>query len=435
MVMSTPKRLFDGIYPQFQAGNATPFAEKGTNETPRYAFGRDRNKAERILFIPWANPNESIVDPRTVIWKAAQDFLGYSFVKTVGANKYISRATPAFHPDFTAANNVGTQDIIKLFEVDDITRMEGTVEQGQDGNLVGQHYEAKVGLSYSSLPYVTMADGDLQKVVTTGFPDESTLWRYVSCHLETSTVWHKFRQLSALRWFDGTPLTQTTSFSEFKGDLYVTWHQIPVEAVPMTAIRALTKKTNIADFGLIVAPGGVPIVSKYPGLYGSPIIGYYKAQTLTFESPKFEKAYRMSNGKFATDITYHFEWSPYGSNSFPRAFAPLFFSGITWGGGTDANGDYIVTTVVGIGNSLHTGDWIAIFTTTKILGQFQITVRTPTTFVLNDSHAFPVASLNTATLCTAVPGVYPAGYIAPNGTLVGQLVPVGDFSKLFQPEP
>lgn len=443
--MSTPKAVVlpgpnapvGGSYPQ-QQGAATDFREAGDG-SPEYSFGRDRNRGARTLLVPWANPNVVVLTPAAAIWQAAKDFLGFTTVATqpgIGT-KYLSRTLPAIHPDFQAASGLGTK-ALSFLAATDIERIEGIRPRGQDANKVGQFNEAKVRVVYDGLPYNLMDDPTLQTFSSSsGFPDESTLLRYIYAWQEPSGQALKFKSLHPIQWtIRSQAMEQGMNVPVYMADVYVVWYQVPTEAVPSTAIRDTIGKTNAADFGVDV--GGV--LTHYPGQYGAPFPGLYKKGTFICETPKIEKPYRMANGFFATDITYHFKWMPNGANYFYR---------VNFRQGDNINvlvlnvsqsGPGIDYTLTIQGASFVTGDWVHLFPQNPNLpeiGAWSVIFlgQGPgnATYTLVNSGANTQVYMNQAINGRAKlgPGWYPAAY--KNG--LGLVFPVADYTRLFQPEP
>lgn len=348
--MGWANRVISGFtrpgYPQ-QWG-LTAFAERAV-ESPSFSFGEQRDNAQRQYYIPWINSSSGAV---AAVWQAAKDFLGYTTVQTAPSDvrgtvsRYLNRLIP--HPlpstSLQPQRQVGTlADGFTAWQfAKDITRIDVSREAGVDGARVGQGREALMTVVYSAFPYNIFTDKLLSDTVAAyslltsddptaapmrgsslagGFPDEALMTRYIYSYFEPGGRFQAFKGFSTVNFDrDLAPLVWEENVLLNDGDLFVTWYQVPTEAVPMTAIQNCIGKTNRFAFNLGLGTG----IGSGPSA-----LGVIPPGKLICAVPKFDKPYRMVNGAFATNINYRFKWKPFGANFFYRPNPPKGVSG-TW---------------------------------------------------------------------------------------------------------
>jgi hypothetical protein len=417
--MTAVRRLKSGIYRNRYGIFGTPFEEVA--QGPEYSFG-ESSRAERTYFVPWGlnNPNGAAY----AAWYAAQDFLGWSEVVAAGTVKYISRHIPHPLPGFNAPQLNG------FFFAKDVTRWEGSRPIGEvraitwagDNETIGIADEAKMTVVYDSPMYQIMTDSQLS-AITNGFPDESSLLRYIWMDVQPGGKIQTFKGFGVLRWDrDGAPMTNDFPVLLNEGELLVRWFQVPIPAYPLTAILSTVGKTN-----------------KYPfGLAGS-IAGVYPAGTLVCLYPKV-RLRKMVNGKFCADIDYKFKIYPNGANSFFRTDIPL---GPVIGGGV--SGLVIVPgsdIVVNANGPFADGDYVTLTAgagAVQVIGG-KITKLSATQFSLNNTALTPPEAVTpTPNAWKLAPGFFPASRSGagggPGGVGNDPIFPFWDYKYLFQPEP
>jgi len=176
--------------------------------------------------------------------------------------------------------------------------------------------EALIHVSYSQPPFPILTDVDLQSASGRNFPDEGTLLRYVSVDQQTGAKYQTIPAFGNLMWTfrnsgvpgstiadpqDGGPRPKSPVIFKnamilFEGDIVLTWHEVPLEAFPISAITALVGRTNRYAFG-----------------HPDSVLGTIPAQTLVCGPPK-RKLRRLRNGRFGYDISYLFKYYPQGAN-------------------------------------------------------------------------------------------------------------------------
>jgi len=272
-----------------QMGTVRPTRYRERNEnSPNYNWDDEGSSSDRTYYVPWGT------DPN-VMNVARQDFLGYSV--TSANRKYISRYIPHAHPDFPLelyAKSVSAQ---------------GTIPRGKDDEGVGTFTEACMRVGYQAPPYQILTDDILGQLLD-GAPDESSLLRYCSFEMQTSAKFQTIPSTSPLKWAPragwpadngpppGQPVVNVRTVLLHEGDLQITWHQVPLDAIPVTAMSVCINRTNLYAFG-----------------NPESIAGTYPPMTLVCGVPR-RKIIRMPNGLFAADITYVFKYYPQGANYF-----------------------------------------------------------------------------------------------------------------------
>lgn len=176
------------------------------------------------------------------------------------------------------------------------------------------HYEAR--------PYELLDDAD---VIVAGFPDESSLKRFISRPPHRSKDRTLLTKGGGWKWVDNnrtipTAIPITINESEFT----LVWHQIPIANIPWTAITDLWACTNSLTFN------------------------NYTAGKLVFIDVAFKECPRLTDGTLAVDIHYTFAKKPKGANFFPDPDRSYRF--------------FEVVAADGSGNKPHTaGDYRSLF--------------------------------------------------------------------------
>jgi hypothetical protein len=210
-------------------------------------------------------------------------------ITTYGAS-YLSRNVPHPHPNFSP-----------LMHCEGFSQVQGSRPIGtpsQDNVKTGCFEEALVTANYWVPPYEIEKDSVV--LGADGYPDESTFKRYISGTRKPIGKLQTIPKYGPLVWNDGTPADNTATVPLFEQDVSVTWHQIPIAAIPWDFINELYGKTNASEFGSETS-----------------IIGLYPAETLVMGSAE-PTYYRQSTGDWAADLTYRLRYYPNGANKFLR---------------------------------------------------------------------------------------------------------------------
>lgn len=272
----------------------TAVAETNDGSSPSYEFGEDSGHTSRTFYTPWSENWEWVGNVRS-------DIIGSTTIKSTGKlEKYLSRKIPFEHP-----NLPGTMFANNLH----ISGRKGK-PIGPDAEGVQYFDEAALNIGFSQFPYKFLTDEELT-LLTSTYPDEGSLLRYVSIDQQTAAkvqtvpafnniVWDIARGAPAALAPNGKPQPLTTKATTllFEGDLVLTWHEVPYEAVPKTAMAHLVGRTNFADFG-----------------HPASIVGTRPAGTLLCGVPKLKMRF-LRDGNLGFDITYFFKFYPKGANSF-----------------------------------------------------------------------------------------------------------------------
>jgi len=290
-----------GHYKQIIVRNerrATRLAETNDGSSPDYDFSEDHGSCSRNFYVKWSS-NGQPFDP-TNIAQIKKDILGDLSIKVKQSRRYISRTIPMEHPDF--ADTLFASNIRFMGTKGEPTRFDSVGIQSFD--------EALINVGYSQLSYNILTDDELTSTGGTSFPDEGTLLRNVTIDQQVGARYQTVPQFAVLRWSqrpnsdtDGGPvpgraLVHKNTIILYEGDLVITWHEVPLDAYPISAITALVGKTNSQPFGHPLS-----VARTYP------------ADTLVAGPPK-RKLRRMRNGQLGYDITYSFKYYPQGANNF-----------------------------------------------------------------------------------------------------------------------
>jgi hypothetical protein len=171
----------------------------------------------------------------------ADKLLGFPSIKTGTGNiKYVSRLTPAFHPDFLDA--MGNPWIYATR----ITKLEGIGFRDKTTDDTAVYKTGRLTVVYESLTYEVKEDDEVQAA---GVPDESRLLRYVTILFKP---YAEFLTLPVgfMRWITadkqpvnfGLPLLIPTWQIDF------IWHLIPKTNLPLAKIADAQGTINNAAF-------------------------------------------------------------------------------------------------------------------------------------------------------------------------------------------
>jgi hypothetical protein len=291
---------------------ATRFRER-VPLSPKFSADKRMRRSTSEYYIPWGEQVRG-----HILDQAITDFLGYSEpILEAGVVTGIRRIIPYPHPSFP-----------NYLYAESVKNIEGDVAQGKDPQLIAKYDEAKVSLEFSSLPYKVLTDDEM---AARGYTHEATLQRYVSITCKTTGRYEKVPTASGMKWF-GTNVLFANSSSVIlgEGDLSIIWHQIPIEAIPWTAINACmgcVDETAIGDVGGVYRFAS----DSYMGPILQTSAGRDRPKFLCLV-PEFSDPYTMSNGEKAIDVNYRFKFYPYGANYFYRWDAGAFQKPVTAGG-------------------------------------------------------------------------------------------------------
>lgn len=286
--------------------NGLRFKERAIN-TPKFSFSDDSNRCVRLLMVPWGSDT-------TAIWNAAKALLAYpTLVAPDPAYPkfcYFSRPLPLTHPNFPG-----------FFFATSIQEVEGIIPKGMDVNCVNSFDEAWVTVIYEAPIYQHMNDQQLVSAIAqkngpaNWFPDEASLLRMVTPDQQSGGRWQTLPSYTTLRFQSTNPLTgailppnsnpdndqavtNTLTVLLEDSDITITWHNVPVESYPISAIKKCRGKTNRFPLG-------------HPNSY----FGGWPAYTLQMLAPKLKPHRGIANQQLV-DIGYRFKYFPNGANFF-----------------------------------------------------------------------------------------------------------------------
>ena len=217
--------------------------------------------------------------------------------------KYIHRDIPLPHgkyPDFLwaeSARPTGTAPRSPETIVSALPDAPGGIGEAM-------HADSWISVGFFAPLFTVLDDAKLIEALVaqslSTWPDESFLRRYISGHHETNATLQKLPNFASLIWNVDPPprpaVDNTLAINITSGTYYVTWHEVPLTAYPITAIISTANKCNGKPFGISGSPFGIVPAGK-----------------LVCCVPKCSKPYRMANGELACDITYPFLFHPHNT--------------------------------------------------------------------------------------------------------------------------
>lgn len=280
----------------------TMFREK-VPESHKFSADRKSGTGKKQFYIAAQSDGKHIR-------QAFKDFLGYS-----SAQKDVDGNTTGI---FRIIPHELAEPADYLF-AERISNLEGDVALGQDENLDPLYDENKVSVEYATFPYKFKTDSE----VLPNF--EHTLQRYVSIKIDPTGRYEKIPTAQSMKWFtDNVPMSNQAAVILCEADVFITWYQIPLDAIPWTAITNCSGKTDSNNGGARFTF----LASSYMGPVLRPAIGSVLSQFVCM-TPKITEAYPMADGNLAVDITYYFKFYPYGANRFYRWDQGMFQLAVT----------------------------------------------------------------------------------------------------------
>lgn len=268
--------------------------------SPEYSFSREPGAIQRGIRHWYIDPQGNTSNSA---WLTALDFLGYEEPATGPLGNYISRIIPANHPSFPG-----------ILYAEHLRPLKVDVTIGTDSNTVGFPDEWLASVEYISQPYVILTDDQLTEASGSGYPNESSLLRYVGYDFQCTGYAQSYPHAGALKWApDNVPATISRSVPLAEGDVTVSWYRIPYQVVPWASIFARIGKTNSVQFGGNVSQNPsfpnslIPPFPAFTLVLGVPHVRIYKA--LLQVSSKYQ---------YLVDIHYKMKYYPNGANHFWR---------------------------------------------------------------------------------------------------------------------
>ena len=207
--------------------------------------------------------------------------------------KYITRYNPFRHADFE-----------DYMYAENVLELDGDVPRGRSDQNVASFDEGCLGVNFNSPLYGILEDDAVQSKTGATYPDESSLLRNCLIEYNPTAKYQTIPPFSSIVWkdnglggFNGKTVSANAVKLLFEADYTVTWLDVPLRALPLTAILACAGCTNVNPFGRADAPGGV-----------------MPSGTLIAMMPKIPLPHRMPTGALAYDVTMRFKVYPQGAN-------------------------------------------------------------------------------------------------------------------------
>jgi len=244
-----------------------------------------------------------------VSWDQANDFVDYALGFTEWDRSNATR--------FNRTIPMGSPYQSNLY-VDSVRMSQFGMHSGSQRVGTGSWLQAdwcRYQLTFRHRKYDLLTDEQLDN--PTDYPWSSyeckELGRYVERIAKFSPQERKVGQyrLNAIQPGTGSPGTQVEipdpGFTPFyTGEVVYIWHQVPLEAVPLTAIANCAARVNDADF------------DKKRNRADTAWVPRWTEQTLLFKGLGQElDPYPGPNGELLVDVHYLFGWQPKGWNYFP----------------------------------------------------------------------------------------------------------------------
>lgn len=239
-------------------------------------FKDDDNQVSANLLFRWIDAND-----------ARQQLVG--FTTWDGISTYLQRSLPLLCPFY---ENLFCKEVqsIGIGCMPDRTSM--------DAGAGASHWLAADWIKYRATfrrpPYVIEPDDDGYSAGT-----RSEIFRY------TTTKWHftsREQKLPAQQlktWPANNSINEAAFLSRYRIVFAITWHQVPVDALPTTSIRDNLNRVNTASIDIpLGTPGGDIILTCLP-------------ESLLFKGLYNDLVpYGGADGGLYFDPTYHFEYEP-----------------------------------------------------------------------------------------------------------------------------
>jgi hypothetical protein len=313
-----------GYYPQteLQNGNLQPVGYTERPGSPQESYVNNEGKVTRVFDVRW--------DSRGLFYDS---LLGYSQVAYNRGQPYVSRVPPITY--FDDQTNEPWLYATSIERVEGVGFPSSTFQRGQtlvDNNNIYQYEIARITVGYQALTYRVMDDKRMLNQATLiddvdgvtyaipaatdayGNPDESSLLRYVSRHIQPNTEYLRLPG-GQMKWATNTSGGNTNVSSGALGmgkiistaEIQYTWHQVPI--IPDHIYKYVGCVNNdgylTSQGTLLDMPTGPPPFSdNCPGL-DQP--RNFAPGTLLLTGIEL-KPYRQITGHYAYDITYRMKF-------------------------------------------------------------------------------------------------------------------------------
>jgi hypothetical protein len=282
--------------------------------SPAFSAGLKEGRGRSEYYMPWDKNNANIP-------QALKDFVGYSETAYDLNNKPkgILRHIP--YPNPTKPNYLYC----------DYVNIEPDVPLGADVNGVARYDEAKISATFSTRDYVILNDSIFA---------EETLKQYVKITVDPVGRYERLPSEGAgLKWWiDQRPVSNARTMTFIEGEVTVYWYQVPVEAIPWSAISQCVGCCDAPIDPAAAVPSYDFLSSSYLGpilqiplnpptaafLFNTAVPFARFAPSFVCLTPKISDPYPMVSGNasggssYASDIAFKFKFFPFGANSFFR---------------------------------------------------------------------------------------------------------------------
>lgn len=209
------------VYTEFSQGNSQEWSYQGNVARGVRVFDVEK-WADRFDFV--------------------QTMIGYSDLMD-GATSYVTRVLPQPFPALTRANKKPWLWARQLQSCRGMGLI-GASPKFEPASWAGNYEQARVTLTYESVPYPVYSDDQVRNPAT-GYPDESQLYRYVSRQYQPSSEYLTFPR-GAYKWCTAPVVPVDSSNGRVVAFLEVTytWHEVPgVPAAVFTHVGCVNSAT------------------------------------------------------------------------------------------------------------------------------------------------------------------------------------------------
>jgi hypothetical protein len=328
--------------------------------SPEESYVGQEGKVTRTFDVAW--------DER---WLFMQSALGFSYVATANGGKFVTRFPPWAYP---GVQDVDFASVDNWLYATSVERVEGLgypsdLVRGQnpkDAQDVYRYEIARVTLGFTSLSYRVFTDEQMANLVLNegdgtfsqaaldsyGNPDEASLLRYVSRHVQPNSEYLRLPGGQML-WAtnDSGGMLQAPSGAVGQGkilatlEIQYTWHQVPL--FPRHIFDYIGCVNNDGTLGapaalLDLSSGSLVFQDNAPGLVGT---GNFAPGTLLLTGIEL-KPYRQIVGTYAFDITYRMKYfsaiNPQTGQKYSPERGHNYF--LRWQGGTNYGYELLTAT-------------------------------------------------------------------------------------------
>lgn len=283
----------------------TEYQELWPQSPQTETFGQQTSEATRVFLVDWQYRQQAMLD-----------FLGYSVAESgesgdsqSGIYNWISRVTPAYHPDYLRDSDnqpylYADSVTIEPFgmPVDD----KGNPQYGEDRSTLSiddtpLYNKAKMTVHYGTRLYTILDDDEM------GMDDESTLVRYVEFQRHPQAEYLTLPNGTFKYASDSTAVPGAPGKIQAMNDLTLVWRQVPRLMIASSEVVSTVVKGNLFPAAMDYTVGRVNSTA---------IWGYSPGQLLC--EPMELTPWRQADGEIVFDVTFHFKFFRLGHNNLLR---------------------------------------------------------------------------------------------------------------------